>query len=214
MPLSVIGSGFGRTGTMSLKLALEQLGFGPCHHMEEVMDHPEQVSGWISAAKGDAVNWDEIYDGYGSTVDWPGAHYWRQLAETYPDAKVIHSTRPAEKWWASYSKTIGMVMSERANGDADSEMETIPDMAFEIVAKQTFDGAFNEELAVRNAFEKRARDVVSSISADRLLVFDVTEGWPPLCEFLGVPVPEGPFPRSNNQDDFWEMVKKIGSKPE
>ena len=105
-------------------------------------------------------------------------------------------------------------MSEAAMGDINGEMETIPDMAFEIVAKQTFNGAFNDELAARSAFEKRAKDVVASIAADRLLVFDVREGWQPLCEFLGVPAPEGPFPRSNNQDDFWEMVKKIGSKPE
>ncbi len=108
MPLSIIGSGFGRTGTMSLKLALEQLGFGPCHHMEEVMDHPGQFGHWQAAARGEAMDWESVYQGYRSTVDWPGAHSWQELAETYPEAKVIHTLRPAEEWWGSYSTTIAM----------------------------------------------------------------------------------------------------------
>ena len=106
MPLMVIGSGFGRTGTASLKRALEILGFGPCHHMEEVMAHPEQVPHWEAIVAGEPVEWDEVFSGYRSQVDWPGAHVWRELAAAYPDAKVIHSHRPDEAWWKSFSSTI------------------------------------------------------------------------------------------------------------
>ena len=107
MTLSVIGSGFGRTGTMSLKNALEQLGFGPCHHMEEVFEHPEQVQHWQVVAAGDTVDWNTVFEGYHSQIDWPGAHVWRDLAKTFPNAKVVHSVRPEESWWNSFSKTIG-----------------------------------------------------------------------------------------------------------
>src|SRR6516162_879591 len=99
MALQVIGSGFGRTGTMSLKRALEQLGFGPCHHMEEVLAHPEQVPHWQAIVAGRAVNWDEVFAGYRSQVDWPGAHVWRELTAAYPRAKVIHTVRPEDGWW-------------------------------------------------------------------------------------------------------------------
>ena len=106
MGLSVIGAGFGRTGTLSLKGALEQLGFGPCHHMAEVFDHPEQIPLWQQAAAGAAVNWDKLLAGYRSTVDWPSAYFWRELAETYPEAKVLLSTRDVDAWYASFSNTI------------------------------------------------------------------------------------------------------------
>ena len=103
MSLTVIGSGFGRTGTMSLKRALEKLGLGPCHHMEEVAANPEQLVHWSALVRGEQVDWDQVYAGYRSTVDWPGAQFWRELAAAYPEAKVIHSSRSAESWWASLS---------------------------------------------------------------------------------------------------------------
>ena len=209
MTLSVIGSGFDRTGTKSLKIALEQLGLGPCHHMEEVADHPEQLDGWRVAAKGEPVNWQDIYAGYRSTVDWPGAHYWRELAEAYPDAKVIHTTRPSEKWWASFSNTIAKILTEIGSGDISQEIETIPEMAHAIVAEQTFGGRCADKDVALEAFEKRQADVLSSIDAERLLVFEVSQGWEPLCEFLGVPVPGEAFPRSNNREEFWDIVQKM-----
>src|SRR5271155_4739693 len=110
MSLAVIGPGFGRTGTLSLKHALEQLGFGPCHHMEEVLAHPGQVPYWQAVADGRPVVWDEVFAGYRSQVDWPGAHPWRALAVAYPHAKVILSVRPEDTWWNSFSNTIGTLM--------------------------------------------------------------------------------------------------------
>ena len=115
MALSIIGSGFGRTGTKSLKEAVEQLGFAPCHHMHEIVEHPEQVAHWQALAAGKPVDWNEVFAGYRSQVDWPGAYAWRQLSEAYPEAKVVHSTRPADAWWNSYSKTIAKLMTNYEN---------------------------------------------------------------------------------------------------
>lgn len=201
MSLSVISSGFGRTGTMSLKLALEQLGFGPCHHMEEVMGHPEQVPHWCAAALGETMDWDDVYRGYRSTVDWPGAHYWRELVERYPDAKVIHTVRPAEEWWDSFSKTIGTILADV--GGENGEVRSLTEMAHAVVAT-TFGSGLDDKDAALQAFEQRTADVKAAVPADRLLVFEARQGWAPLCEFLGVPTPTGPFPRTNDTAAFWK----------
>ena len=116
MTLSVIGSGFGRTGTKSLKEALEYLGFGPCHHMHEILIHPEQVAYWQKLADGKIPHWDEVFSGYRSQVDWPGAHFWRELAHEYPEAKVVHTVRPEEIWWASFSVSIAKLMRKARRG--------------------------------------------------------------------------------------------------
>ncbi len=210
MALSVIGSGFGRTGTMSLKLALEKLGLGPCHHMEEVMDDPEQFPTWRAAAKGEKMDWEVVFAGYNSTVDWPGAHYWRELAATYPDAKVVHTVRPPERWWGSYSKTIAMVLAQAGAADTECEIRNIPEMAHAIIADQTFGSACDDKAAALRAFERRTEEIKAALPEGRLLIFDVAKGWKPLCAFLGRPVPDVPFPRSNDQEAFWELVKKLG----
>ena len=107
MALAIIGSGFGRTGTMSMKMALEQLGFGPCHHMIEVIGNPAQPAHWKAIAAGQKVVWAEVFKGYNSQVDWPGAAIWRETSVAFPDAKVLHTERPEDEWWNSFSVTIG-----------------------------------------------------------------------------------------------------------
>jgi hypothetical protein len=211
MSLSVIGSGFGRTGTMSLKIALDKLGLGPCHHMEEVVEHPEQLDHWRAAARAEPVDWETVYNGYRSTVDWPGAQFWQDLAKAYPDAKIIHTIRPAQSWWESYSRTIAKILAATGTSGVNHEIATIPEMAFAIVAEQAFAGRYGDKEAAIKAFEKRTADVVSSIDAERLLVFNVSDGWQPLCDFLDLPVPNEPFPRSNDQDAF---VAQFGSMAE
>ena len=106
MALKIIGPGFGRTGTKSLKIALDQLGFGPCHHMHEVRDNPEQLPAWENAARGGRCDWEAMFSGYVAQVDWPGARYWRELAARYDEAKVILTVRDPELWYDSMSKTI------------------------------------------------------------------------------------------------------------
>ena len=207
MALQVIGSGFGRTGTMSLKRALEQLGFGPCHHMEEVFAHPEQVPHWQAVVAGRAVNWDEVFAGYRSQVDWPGAHAWRELAAAYPQAKVIHTLRPEEQWWKSFSNTIADLLTSPHDMPAAPHIRAMMGVVAQIVGPQTLGGSLNDREAALMAYRRRTEQVCAAIPPERLLVFDVAEGWEPLCRFLCVPVPEMPFPRANSTEEFWKMVK-------
>ncbi|MCW3473589.1 sulfotransferase family protein [Limobrevibacterium gyesilva] len=206
MSLSIIGAGFGRTGTLSLKQALERLGFGPCHHMEEVLKTPSQLPLWQAAVAGQAVDWDEVFAGYGAMVDWPGSHYWRQLAAAYPQARVILSVRPEESWWASYAKTI-MALLEMRQDVPNPYVRGVLEMAHAIIAEQTFNAPPGDREAALSAYRQRTEDVKAAIPADRLLVFDVAEGWAPLCAFLGAAVPDAPFPRTNSADEFWELVR-------
>lgn len=210
MALKVIGSGFGRTGTRSLKEALETLGFGPTHHMEEIFVNPPQVSHWQAIATGKPVEWDDVFAGYTSQIDWPGAHVWRELAARYPDAKVIHSQRPDDLWWASFSKTIGKLMSISATLPLPPHMRSMMDAAEIMILEDTFHGKWTDRDAALAAYHQRAAEVQEAIPADRLLVFDVAEGWGPLCAFLQVPVPDLPFPKRNNKDDFWA---NLGGEP-
>ena len=199
MPLSVIGAGFGRTGTLSLKLALERLGFGPCHHMIEVFAHPAQAAVWRDAAKGQAVDWDALLAGYGSAVDWPSCHFWRELSEHYPAAKVILSVRDADAWYGSMSETIGKL--ETAGSDiTDLGARAVMSMARLIVMERTFAGRLGEPEHAKTVFNRHNAAVIAGIPNDRLLLFNVIAGWSPLCRFLDRPVPNEPFPRTNSSE--------------
>lgn len=210
MTLSVIGSGFGRTGTKSLKEALEHIGFGPCHHMHEVVDYPEQVPHWQAVAAGKPVDWSAVFAGYKSQVDWPGAHVWRELSAAFPHAKVVHTLRPEEVWWSSISKTIGKLFATHKQIPLPPHIRDILDASFEMIGKQTFGGGMADRETALAAYRLRTRQVRDAIPPERLLVFDVAEGWEPLCRFLAVPVPDIPFPHRNLRADFWEV---LGGEP-
>jgi hypothetical protein len=218
--VKVIGAGFGRTGTMSLKAALERLGFGPCYHMTEVFAHPEHADFWISAWRGEKVDWDGVLSGYGATLDWPACTFYEKLMERHPDARVILSLREPERWYASVRNTlyemsvviprsplyrIGYSLlsllvfrgSRRAN---------LPD---EIIWDGTFDGRFEDEACAIEVFERHNTEVQLRVPADRLLVYDVRQGWGPLCDFLGVAEPTEPFPRMNDAAQMRRMLRGI-----
>jgi len=207
MSLQVIGSGFGRTGTASLKRALEMLGFGPCHHMEEVLANPAQVPHWQAVAAGQAVDWELVFAGYRSQIDWPGAHVWRELAAAYPAAKVIHSIRPEDAWWTSFSATIGRMMSGFRDMPAPPHIKAMMQAMHTAIVENTFGCPPDDRAVVLAAYRRRTEEVRAAIAPERLLVFEVTEGWAPLCAFLGVPVPDAPFPRTNSAEEFWQHVK-------
>ncbi len=211
MTLRIIGSGFGRTGTRSLKEALEHLGFGPCHHMEEILQNPEQVVLWQQIAAGQPCDWSEVFAGYSAQIDWPGAHMWRDLAQAYPEAKVIHSIRPEESWWRSFSATIGLFLKVRGRMDLPPHINQMMDVTEQFIAEDTFGSDVEDKAAALAAYRRRTQEVQASIPAERLLVFDVAEGWEPLCAFLGVPVPDVPFPHRNVTDAFWDL---LGGAPE
>lgn len=201
MGLKVIGAGFGRTGTLSLKLALEQLGFGPCHHMEEIFENPENLAFWEDAAAGRAMDWEQVFDGFQSCVDWPSARYWRDLATYFPASKIILTHRDVDRWWESYAGTIRRVFSAYEEG-SDGHARAVGAMAYRTIVEQAFGGDDGPENAKR-LYLANDMEVRQTIPAHRLLVFEVTQGWEPLCGFLGVPVPDRPFPRSNDRKAFW-----------
>ena len=209
MPLGIIGSGFGRTGTMSLKRALDMLGFGPCHHMEEVLHHPEQVAHWQAVVAGKPVNWEEVFAGYRSQVDWPGAHVWRQLADSFPQAKVIHTQRPEEQWWNSFSATIAVVLGNFRDMPAPPHMRAMMTVAAQMIGPETIGNSLTKDAAL-SAYRKRAADVEAVIPRERLLIFDVAEGWEPLCRFLNVPAPTTAFPHVNSTEEWWKLVRGEG----
>ena len=210
MALSIIGSGFGRTGTRSLKDALDLLGFGPCHHMEEVLPCPAQIDHWCAISRHEPVVWDQVFAGFGAQIDWPGAHVWRELAAAFPDARVIHSVRPAEAWWNSFNGTIGKFLGIYRDMPLPPHVAAMSDAIDAIVGTQTFAGRFADKDHAIATYHEREAEVRAGIAPERLLVFDVAQGWEPLCAFLDVPVPDTPFPRTNNRDDFWV---KLGGEP-
>ena len=204
MSLEVIGAGFGRTGTESMKLALEQLGFGPCHHMKEVLANPEQLQIWRAIARGDPPDWEAAFAGYGSAVDWPSAFFWRELSEVYPEAKIILTVRTSESWHKSMSNTIFKVL------EASTDPESI---GLKLIAERVFGGRFLDRDHAIAVYEKNNADVQAALEDDRLLVYHLGDGWEPLCRFLDRPVPDSPFPRSNSTAEFTEMMKKLQSRP-
>ena len=203
MTLQVIGAGFGRTGTLSLKLALERLGFGPCYHMVEVFRNPDAVEWWNAAADG-RPDWARIFTGYRACVDWPAATFYAALAETYPQAKVILTTRDPEDWFRSTQATI---FPRETPPDTDAPF----DQMFRKVIGRLFDQRMREHDHVIDVFNRHNAEVKQRIPPARLLEYNVAEGWTPLCEFLGVPVPDEPMPRTNTTEEFQKRAAQRSS---
>ncbi|MHA1152793.1 MAG: sulfotransferase family protein [Alphaproteobacteria bacterium] len=211
MSLKIVGAALGRTGTNSLKLALERLGFGPCHHMYEVRDHPEQLPYWQAAARGELPDWDEVFADYRSCVDWPSARFWPEIAAHYPDAKVLLTLRDAESWFASVHATIYPSIEAWPAREPGHHRDML-EMAAEIIVQQSFGGRLDDRdhaLAVYRAHEEEVR---RTIAPERLLAYDVSEGWEPLCAFLEVPVPDVAFPRTNTSEEFRKKRPQIFEK--
>jgi hypothetical protein len=174
---------------------------------ERVFAHPEQVPHWQAVAAGRPVVWDDVFAGYRSQVDWPGAHPWRELAIAYPEAKVVLSVRPEASWWTSFSATIGALFDAPDQVPLPPHLRTMRDVAIEMIQVQTFGCPSTDREGVLAAYRRRTEEVCAAIPAERLLVFDVAEGWAPLCRFLDVPVPDAPFPRLNSTEQFWKTVR-------
>jgi Sulfotransferase domain len=215
--LQVVGAGFGRTGTTSLKAALETLGFGPCYHMIEVFENPEHTEVWRAAWRGEPVDWESFIGDYESAVDWPVCSFYEDLMHRYPDAKVLLSVRDSDGWYESTRNTIyeltrtvlGSPLSRAVFGlvglFAPAAFRMVR-MVDEIVWQGTFDGRFEDREYAIAVFERWNEEVRRSVPQDKLLVYEVKQGWGPLCEFLGVEEPDEPFPRLN---DAAEMRRRI-----
>lgn len=209
--MQVIGAGLPRTATTTQMIALEMLGF-PCYHMRDMMsDLEKSVPQFRKAFEGDA-DWDEIFEGKESEVDWPASYHWRELIEVYPDAKVLLSVRPADAWVRSMDNTITQVFF------GDSLMRSLVQARYAIDPpfaawidllsemnwgeRGAFAGTNGEPQAMAEAMERWNQSVIDGVPAERLLVWDPKDGWEPLCEFLEVPVPDVPLPHVNDTENF------------
>jgi len=197
MALRVVGAGLGRTGTMSLKLALERLLGVPCYHMLEVFRHPEHVAAWHAATRGDMPDWNDLFAEYAAAVDWPAASFWPELSRAFPDAVVLLSVRDAQSWWESASQTIFRSMDEAPRDEWSA-------MVRDLMAAR-FTSALDDRAAAIAAFERHNAEVRERVPPARLLEWTASDGWEPLCKALGVPVPQEPFPRANTKEDFLAM---------
>jgi hypothetical protein len=203
--MQLIGAGFGRTGTLSLKQAIEQIGAGPCYHMQEVARH-KHAAPWHAAAKGEAQPWDEVFAGFHATVDWPACTFWRELSAYYPEAKVLLSVRDPERWYESVGNTIYKVMTE---GPSEGPMAEQLAMVRCLILEKTFGGRFEDRAHAIGVFERHNDAVRKQIPEDRLLVYTVGSGWEPLCSFLDRPIPEEDFPHVNSTEEFADLMKAM-----
>ena len=208
--MKVIGAGFGRTGTMSLKAALERLGFGPCFHMIDLIRDPTPLPYWQAAADGEKVDWTEALDGWESTIDWPGCTFWEEMAEIWPDAPVLLSVRDPEAWYRSTLNSIHEAKEMALRGELQGNTEEAPDpatmqMINGLIWNGTFKGRFTDKEFALDVFRRHNEEVKSKVPADRLLVYQIKDGWGPLCDFLGVEVPDEPMPHLNDTDSFRNM---------
>lgn len=205
MAIEVIGAGLGRNATFSTKFALEHLGFGPCHHMAEVFaDARRQVPLWLDVIAG-RPDWDEVFRGFRSTTDYPACSYWRELADHYPQAKVVLTVRDPDSWFESVSETIfSEAMQGGLRGSPAGDM-----MQGAIFAH--FDGGdITDRAFMTDWYVRRNQSVVDGLPADRLLVFHPRDGWEPLCAFLGVAVPAEAFPKVNSRDELQHANEEAG----
>jgi hypothetical protein len=199
--LDVIGVGLGRTGTASLKVALEQLGYGRCHHMLELFHRPADSARWQARAGGEAVSWDELLGGFRSAVDWPSVHFWRELVRDFPTAKVILTVREPEAWYDSISNTIFKALNQPLP-EHDDAARGQRVMGRDIIVERDFDDRTQDKAHVLARYAAHNEEVQRTVPAARLLVYRVDDGWAPLCEFLSVQVPQTPFPQANRRDEF------------
>ncbi len=209
MTIEVIGAGFGRTGTLSLKLALERLGLGPCYHMVEVFERPEDIPLWEEAADDKSFDWERLLAGYRSAVDWPVCHFWRELSAFYPHAKVILTARDPEAWYDSAWSTIFQLVVRPTPPELPQVFHDQARMCRKIIVELDMDGRLDDRERAIACYRRHVDEVERTIPKDRLLVWSVAEGWAPLCKFLGVPAPSEDFPRANRGEDFAEKVKEV-----
>jgi len=221
MTIKVIGAGFGRTGTMSLKLGLEQLGFNQCYHMFELFDNPSGVKHWRDAMDGRPVDWDALFEGYQAIVDFPGCLYVEELMEQYPEAKVVLTVRDPEAWWESASNTILNAAPPMATKLRLAARYLFVQRVREIMRvvsynlKDIYSGTFSnkplDKHTALRAFNEHNDAIRALVPPERLLVYEVSQGWEPLCDFLGCPIPSGDFPRTNARAAFDKKMNEFYS---
>lgn len=211
MALKVIGAGFGRTGTLSLKHALETLGFVKCYHMMEVIQNPRHIRLWTEAHQGKPVDWDALFAGYQASVDWPACNLWGEQLEHFPRAKVILTLRDPDRWYESVMNTIykNTVLDSES---PDEKRRSFAAWTRQIIWEPLFGDRMDDRAHAIDVFNRHNETVEASVPSDRLLVFSPGDGWGPLCRFLSADIPEEDYPHVNTTAQFTESVLKSRSK--
>ena len=204
-----------RTGTLTQKVALEMLGFGPCYHMVDVLADLDQARLWQRALDGEAP-WERIFAGFNSTVDWPGGYFYRELMAVYPEAKVLLSVREPQAWERSMRETVWAVrhgeslvrLLSSAQAHVNPQWRGFLEMIDRLVweGEGTFASGHAEPQQLIDTMIRHNREVEGNVPPERLLVWSVEEGWERMCEFLEVPVPQQPFPHVNDRTEFLNRV--------
>ena len=218
MSIRVIGAGFPRTGTTTLKKALEQLGYDETYHFKDLIAKPKKLKYWKELEHDGQTDFETLFDGYQATVDFPGYPYYKILLQKYPNAKVVLTKRDFESWYESTSKTIWkagpqtvlakvallskMIFSESLR----DTFKCIKFMRSTYLGKQ-FGSNFASKSNAETVFFNHIKEVSEYVPKEQLLVYEVAEGWQPLCDFLNVDIPNEPFPHLNKKEHFHEMVK-------
>jgi hypothetical protein len=213
--MKIIGAGMPRTGTLTQKMALEMLGFGPCYHMVDVLADLDQAQLWEDALDG-RPQWAEIFANFNSTVDWPGGYFYKELADFYPEAKVVLSVRDPEAWERSVRQTVWSVRNgeslirllSSAQGHVNPRWQGFLDMIDRLLwqGRGTFAAGHEEPEQLIEAMTRHNEKVQRNIPAERLLVWNVVEGWEPLCDFLEQPIPDVPLPHINDRKEFLNRI--------
>ena len=205
--LEIIGVGFGRTGTHSLGLALENLGFGPCYNIREVTKNADHTELWNNALNGKPIDWSHLFREYKSSVEWPSVFFYRELVQYFSSAKVILTLREPESWYESASKTIfaGLELSAY---NPDLLKRERSSLNRRLILERTFENRYNDRESAINIYKEHIRQVLEIVPSEKLLLFDVRDGWEPLCTFLQKPIPKEEFPRQNARTEF------MASEPE
>jgi hypothetical protein len=220
MSIKIIGAGLPRTGTNTLKQSLEQLGYKHVYHMKELLVNPEKLPYWKTLDETGDTDWDALYEGYDGTVDFPGYPWYKEHMKRYPDAKVILTVRDFEAWYKSVDSTVF-----RAGPQTPGEkIKMIGKLLFSSRARNVvkcikwfkkvffadnLQGKFGDKEFAKKFWEDHIAEIKASVPADKLLVYDVRDGWAPLCKFLGVPEPSEPLPHLNKKEDFKAMLPKL-----
>lgn len=220
MSIQVIGAGFPRTGTTTLKQALQILGYNDTYHFKDLIADSKKLKHWQELEKEGTTDFKKLFEGFKATVDFPGYPYYKILMNQYPEAKVILTTRDVNKWYESTSKTIRksgpqtlfakiMLLSKMIfNSNLRNTFKCIKFMKKTYLSKQ-FNGNFDSETQAKSVFFEHIENVKSHVPKDKLLVFNVSDGWNPLCDFLELPIPNEPFPHLNKKENFHKMVKSM-----
>ncbi|HIF94075.1 MAG TPA: sulfotransferase family protein [Myxococcales bacterium] len=208
MNFEVIGAGFGRTGTQSLKIALDLLGVGPCYHMVELFENPEHVPLWAAAVRGETPDWEMLFANYRSTVDWPGCAFWRELATANPDAKILLSYRDSASWYKSFENTIYQAMQREPPPEPQWIRQNML-MTRELIFDQALGGRPDDRAHAIKCYEEHNEAVRTEVPAERLILFELGAGWKPLCEGLGLAIPNESYPRTNSTQEFRERLSAL-----